>query len=129
MSAGLFAAGVVLIGLGGGVFGHATLTAAMGVARFQRVGFVLGVWGAVQAVAAGGAIALGGMIRDGVSHLAQRGSLGVALNNDATGYVFVYHAEIALLFLTLVVIGPLVRVADRARNRSSHGPALVELRH
>ena len=127
-SALLFAAGVVLIGLGGGVFGHATLTAAMGAARHQRVGFVLGVWGAVQAVAAGGAIALGGVIRDGVSHLAQRGALGGALDNEATGYVFVYHAEIALLFLTLVVIGPLVRVSERARNPSGRGSGLVELR-
>jgi BCD family chlorophyll transporter-like MFS transporter len=128
VSPALFASGVVLIGFGGGVFAHATLTAAMGAAGNERVGFVLGIWGAVQAIAAGSAIALGGMIRDGVSHLALKGALGPALVSEATGYIFVYHAEIALLFLTLVAIGPLVRMNYVSRARTAHGSNLVEMR-
>ncbi|MGA1209233.1 MAG: hypothetical protein ACO3U4_06240, partial [Gemmobacter sp.] len=43
------------------------------------------------------------------SRLAGRG--GEALATPAIGYTFVYHLEIALLFATLVVLGPLVRMA------------------
>jgi BCD family chlorophyll transporter-like MFS transporter len=75
-------------------------------------GLALGAWGAVQASAAGIAIALSGALRDGISELATQGVLGPALTSPATGYVFVYHVEIALLFATLVALGPLVRSAD-----------------
>jgi BCD family chlorophyll transporter-like MFS transporter len=105
----LFALGVALIGFGAGLFGHCTLTAAMGMARPGQIGMALGIWGAVQASAAGGAIALGGLIRDGVGELASRGVLGVALNNPSIGYSVVYHIEIYLLFATLIALGPLVR--------------------
>ena len=37
-------------------------------------------------------------------------ALGEALATPAVGYSFVYHVEIGLLFITLVTIGPLVRV-------------------
>ena len=113
----LFAIGTGLIGFGAGLFGHCTLTAAMGTARPGQIGLALGVWGAVQASAAGSAVAAGGLIRDGVSMLAARGALGQALSGPATGYSFVYHLEIALLFATLIAIGPLVRRID-ARGRS-----------
>jgi BCD family chlorophyll transporter-like MFS transporter len=105
----LFAIGTALIGFGAGLFAHCTLTAAMGTARIGQIGLALGVWGAVQASAAGTAVAAGGLIRDGVSLLATRGLLGQALAGEATGYSFVYHIEIALLFATLIAIGPLVR--------------------
>ncbi len=113
----LFAIGTGLIGFGAGLFGHCTLTAAMGTARPGQIGLALGVWGAVQASAAGSAVAAGGLVRDGVSMLAERGALGQALSGPATGYSFVYHLEIALLFATLIAIGPLVRRVD-ARNQS-----------
>ena len=73
-------------------------------------GLALGAWGAAQATAAGLAIAFGGGIRDGVNHLALSGRLGEALALPATGYSVVYHLEIALLFGTLVALGPLVRL-------------------
>ena len=120
----LFALGVALIGLGSGIFAHCTLTAAMGLAQAGQTGMVLGVWGAVQASAAGIAVAGGGLIRDGVSALAQRGTLGVAMDNPWVGYSFVYHCEIALLFATLVALGPLVR---RARRRLRQSFELVDL--
>jgi MFS transporter, BCD family, chlorophyll transporter len=109
----LFRTGAVLIGLGGGLFSVATLTEAMALevpaADGAGHGLALGAWGAVQASAGGAAIALGGMLRDLLSALAASGWLGTALANPATGYSFVYHLEIALLFATLVALGPLVR--------------------
>ncbi len=116
----LFAAGTALIGLGAGIFAHCTLTAAMAMAPKGQIGLALGVWGAVQASAAGLAVAAGGIIRDSVAALAQRGLLGAALDNAATGYSVVYHLEIALLFAALIAIGPLVRPA----HRTAIAPAL-----
>ncbi|MFO1337399.1 MAG: MFS transporter [Burkholderiaceae bacterium] len=115
-SAALFRAGAVLIGFGSGLFAVSTLTSAMDLADPGRhpeggatTGLVLGAWGAVQACAAGLAIGLGGALRDGVGALAAQGALGSALTAPSVGYSVVYHLEIALLFATLVAIGPLVR--------------------
>lgn len=112
----LFRIGTVLIGFGGGLFAVGTLTAAMGLADGGHSGIALGAWGAVQATAMGTAIALGGAIRDMGTALAAEGALGPALTGPATGYSFVYHLEIALLFATLAAIGPLVRGSG---NRST----------
>ena len=105
----VFALGTTLIGFGGGLFAHATLTACMRAAPPAQVGLALGTWGAVQATCAGSAIAIGGVMRDTISGLATRGALGEALAGPATGYGAVYLLEIVLLFATIVVIGPLVR--------------------
>jgi BCD family chlorophyll transporter-like MFS transporter len=88
---------------------------------------VLGAWGAVQATAAGLAMAAGGVLRDLVNQLAIHDWLGHSLNMPATGYSFVYHVEIYLLFVVLVALGPLVRnqVARRSTPPSHFG--LVEL--
>ncbi len=105
----LFASGVTGIGMGAGLFAHCTLTAAMASAPRGHIGLTLGIWGAVQASAAGAAVASGGLLRDGVALLAEAGRLGPTLAVPATGYVAVYAIEIALLFATLVAVGPLVR--------------------
>jgi BCD family chlorophyll transporter-like MFS transporter len=110
-SAWLFRAGTALIGFGGGLFAVGTLTAAMALESSERIGLALGAWGAVQAAAAGLAIAAGGLLRDVFSSLAAHGLLGPALTDAATGYGVVYHLELGLLFATLIVIGPLVRHA------------------
>lgn len=109
----LFFVGSTGIGFGGGLFAVATLTAAMTLPTGSRAGkgLALGAWGAAQATAAGLAIALGGTIRDGVGVLAGSGTLGDTLNTPGTGYSVVYHIEIALLFVTLIVLGPLIRLA------------------
>ncbi len=122
----LFRVGTALIGFGGGLFAVGTLTAAMGLAAEGGSGLALGAWGAVQASAAGGAIALGGAIRDVVSGLATQGLLGPALTGPSTGYSVVYHLEIALLFATLVAIGPLVRSAGAAQLRPASRFGLAE---
>jgi len=119
----LFRAGVVLIGFGGGLFSVGTLSAAMGLDSGGLHGMVLGAWGGVVALAAGLSVALGGALRDGVSALALSGALGEAMNTPAAGYGVVYHLEMALLFATLAVIGPLVRPHRRRQAPpASHDP-------
>jgi len=110
----LFFAGAAGIGLGSGLFAVSTLTAAMTMPAqgLAGRGLALGAWGAAQATAAGLSIALGGAIRDGVNHLAMSGTLGEALALPSTGYSVVYHLEIALLFATLIALGPLVRLSS-----------------
>jgi len=105
----LFRAGALLIGVGGGLFSVGTLTMAMGLAQGKDAGLALGAWGAVQATAAGASVAAGGMIKDVIGTLAQAGWLGESLVSPVTGYSFVYHLEMYLLFGVLVAIGPLVR--------------------
>ncbi|WP_299680874.1 PucC family protein [uncultured Roseobacter sp.] len=107
----LFYAGAGIIGFGGGLFAVATLTAAMTMPATGTAGrgLALGAWGAAQATAAGLSIAIGGGLRDWIDHAAMSGQLGEALQSPATGYSFVYHTEIGLLFVTLVILGPLVR--------------------
>jgi MFS transporter, BCD family, chlorophyll transporter len=107
----LFRTGTLLIGFGAGLFAVSTLTIAMDAERGDSSGLALGAWGAVQATAMGTGIALGGFLRDIVGALAAHGALGPALTGAVTGYSFVYHLEIALLFSALVAIGPLVRSA------------------
>ncbi|HUN91862.1 MAG TPA: BCD family MFS transporter [Burkholderiaceae bacterium] len=110
----LFACGIALVGLGGGLFGMGTLAAAMQIDSRGLSGMTLGAWGAVQATAAGAGIALGGGLRDLFSGLAHSGALGIALDGAATGYALVYLLEIGLLFATLVAIGPLALTAPGA---------------
>lgn len=126
-SSTLFRCGTVLIGFGGGLFAVGTLIAAMAMADKLPAGLVIGAWGGVQATAAGLAIALGGAMRDGVSALAIKGALGPALTSAATGYSVVYHFEIALLFITLIAIGPLIRLSNVARHKSETRFGLAEL--
>ena len=125
-SALLFRVGTVFIGLGGGLFAVSTLTAAMGLAESGDSGLALGAWGAVQATATGVGIAFGGAMRDAVTTLATQGALGPALTGPVAGYSAVYHLEIALLFATLVAVGPLVRFRG-AGHRSSTRFGLAEL--
>ncbi|MCL4104874.1 UNVERIFIED_CONTAM: hypothetical protein GTU68_018581 [Idotea baltica] len=121
-SAPLFFAGAGMIGLGGGLFAVSTLTAAMtlpaeGVAGR---GLALGAWGAAQATAAGVSIAIGGSLRDLVNAWGASGQLGAAMSDPSVGYSVVYHTEIGLLFLTLIALGPLVRVRGlRSQTKGS----------
>jgi BCD family chlorophyll transporter-like MFS transporter len=95
----LFALGTFLIGAGGGMFGHGTLTATMNLAAPGQAGLALGAWGAVQATMAGIAMGLGGVIRDVVA----------AQTSSIAGYLTVYTLEILLLQATLMAMRPLLR--------------------
>ena len=109
-SAPLFTAGTFLIGLGAGLFSHGTLTATMQSAPKEQVGLALGAWGAVQATAAGLAMAIVGVARDLVVAFGNTGSfLGREFAGAATGYVVVYIIEVILLMATLVCMAPLVK--------------------
>ncbi len=125
-SPALFFVGAALIGFGGGLFAVATLTAAMSLPAegIAGQGLALGAWGAAQATAAGVSIAIGGTLRDVINHAATSGSLGEALNTPATGYSTVYHIEIALIFVTLIALGPLARhVVTSTPNQKGIGLA------
>jgi len=95
----MFVFGTLLIGFGAGIFGHGTLTATMNLAPKDQAGLALGAWGAVQATAAGVAVAWGGIMRDLVAHV----------SNSATGYLSVYVFEAVLLLVTMVAMVPLLR--------------------
>jgi BCD family chlorophyll transporter-like MFS transporter len=99
----MFGFGAFLIGCGVGLFGHGTLTATMVTAPRDKVGLALGAWGAVQATAAGLAMAIGGILRD----------LVAARYDSFTGYNTVYALETVLLVLTLIVMAPLIRRSYR----------------
>ncbi|OYU13915.1 MAG: MFS transporter [Alphaproteobacteria bacterium PA4] len=104
----MFTIGVLIIGLGGGLFSHGTLTATMNFAPRDQVGLALGSWGAVQATAAGIGAALGGVMRDVFS--SQPMGLWSA---KASGYVLVYMLEVVLLLVTLIAMFPLLRARPR----------------
>ena len=95
----LFASGIFLIGFGGGLFGHGTLTATMNLAPQGQSGLALGAWGAVQATAAGAAIAVGGVIRDVID----------AVYQAPSGYDVVYSIEVGMLLVTIMTMMPLLR--------------------
>jgi MFS transporter, BCD family, chlorophyll transporter len=112
-SVNLFCTASAFIGMGSGLFAVGMLTASMEMAEHADSGLVIGAWGAVQATAAGLAVAISGVLRDVVGGLALHGDLGATLQQNATGYSVVYHTEIFLLFVTLIAIGPLVRVQGK----------------
>jgi BCD family chlorophyll transporter-like MFS transporter len=111
----LFRIGVAVIGIGSGWFSVGALMAAMGLARSDS-GLVVGIWGSVQATAAGVGVGIGGALRDGVSAVAATGALGPGLVGPQVGYVAVFVVEIVLLFVAILAIGPVTRL-HRAPTR------------
>jgi MFS transporter, BCD family, chlorophyll transporter len=116
----LFGAGVMLVGVGGGIFGHGTLTATMNAAPPEQAGLALGTWGAVQATSAGAAVAAGGVLRDLVQWLADGGHFGPTLAVPAAGYVFVYVLETVLLLATVAAMLALLKRQPPAARLSPH---------
>ena len=111
----LFLVGNFLIGFGGAIFGHATLTATMNRATKSQAGIAIGAWGAVQATAAGLAMALSGVLRDVVNAIFSSNARG----DVAIGYNAVYVLEIVLLVVTLWATIPLVRGRIRSSATSN----------
>ncbi len=124
----LFGLGVALIGFGGGLFAHGTLTASMALAKPEDRGLALGAWSASQATAAGLAVAFSGVVNDVGSSLAVAGTFGEAVASPVTGYTLVYGVEIILLLATLVAIGPLVRPLSDFRSAQTSNLAPVVAR-
>ena len=71
----------------------------MNLAPRGQSGLALGAWGAVQATAAGVAIAAGGVIRDLID----------ALYQAPLGYDIVYALEIMMLVITMLTMMPLIK--------------------
>ncbi|MCR9257347.1 MAG: PucC family protein [Alphaproteobacteria bacterium] len=116
----LFVLGTALIGFGAGLFGHGTLTATMRLAPDDQAGLALGAWGAVQATAAGLAVALGGVMRDLIMASSVADMFGLA-----TAYIAVYAFEILLLILALGALVPMLarRAGQGASAVRPHPPA------
>jgi BCD family chlorophyll transporter-like MFS transporter len=123
----LFLLGNFLIGFGGALFGHGTLTATMNRAPREQAGLALGAWGAVQATAAGVGVALSGVIRDLVNAAvgATDGLWGLA--GAASGYITVYVIEIALLLVAIAATIPLIRRASRTAGEAPRGEPGVDI--
>ncbi len=104
----LFALGTLFVGFGAGLFGHGTLTATMNLAPEGQSGLALGAWGAVQASAAGIAIAIGGILRDVVAS---------RTNSSMFGYCSVYIVEISMLIMTIVAMLPLIKARSISKMK------------
>jgi BCD family chlorophyll transporter-like MFS transporter len=111
-----FLVGNFMIGFGAALFGHGTLTATMSRAPKDQAGLALGAWGAVQATAAGVAMALSGTIRDLVNLTASATNGLWGLPGVANGYMTVYALEIALLLITVAASIPLLRRSTPQSN-------------
>ena len=111
----VFALGTLLIGLGGGLFGHGTLTATMDAAPKDQAGLALGAWGAAQATAAGVAVAIGGLLHDAVAASRLGGAMG-----PATAYVTVSRLELCLLCAAAGGMAPLLRARARRAGLPRH---------
>lgn len=109
--------GALLIGFGNGLFSIGTLLRVMALPRKGENGLALGAWGAVQATAAGLAMAVAGGIRDGVTSVmaTEQGVLGAA--TPGAGYIAAYLVAVVGLLMLLVVLGPLA-----ARSRADVRP-------
>ncbi|MBO0663317.1 BCD family MFS transporter [Jiella sp. MQZ9-1] len=122
----VFSLGIVVIGLGSGLFAVSMLIAAMGMVSAGRGGIALGAWSAVQAMALGLSVAFGGFLRDSIVGLADAHWLGAAFASPASGYSVVYLVEIILVFAALASLGPLVkpqRIEPRAKPPARFGLA------
>lgn len=128
----LYFLGACFIGFGSGLFAVSTLTMAMcmPVENIIGRGLALGSWGAAQATSAGIGIALGGVLKDVVGEIAMSGGLGVGLRDPVIGYMFVYHFEILLIFITLATLGPLaqqIKHSNRAKEINDGNFGLAEI--
>lgn len=114
-----FLIGTFLVGVGAGLFGHATLTATMRAAPREQVGLALGAWGAAQATSAGLGVALAGVVRDLVVGL--QGATG---NVAQTPYNIVFTIEIISLAAAVLVIWPLLKKTTKRNIPSNQAEAL-----
>ena len=113
----LYFLGTLFIGFGTGLFSVSLLIIAMALSSKTNLGsgFILGSWGAAQAIGAGLGIAVGGILRDVVNKLALSGYLGSTFENNSIGYIFVYHLEILLIFITLIALGMLSQEINKRK--------------
>ncbi len=107
----LFVAGTLAVGVGAGLFGHATLTATIRNALTGRIGLSIGAWGAVQATCAGLGVLMAGIVRDVLVGLS--GSMGI---HAQTPYNVVFGIEVVLLIITVLVALPMIMRRGTGQN-------------
>ena len=127
----LYYLGTLFIGFGAGLFSVSLLIIAMALSSATNLGsgFILGSWGASQALGAGLGIAIGGILRDIVNKMALNGYFGSTFENNAIGYIFVYHLEILLIFITLIALGMLSQELNKReiKNNGQKSFGLTEI--
>ncbi len=114
----LFLIGTGLIGVGAGLFGHATLTATMRAAPRDNIGLALGAWGSVQATAAGIGMALAGWVRDLIVAMPTQNGLSVQ-----TPYLTVFSIEMAFLVVAVIITIPLAARGGLTRTPRAAAPS------
>ena len=92
---GPFRVGVVLISSGRGLFMVGSIILVMSLTDVSHAGFLLGVWGIVQAMAQGLGTIGGGVIRDVAQY--QTGSV-------VLGYTIVYATSLTLLVMVVLLL-------------------------
>ncbi|NTV65004.1 MAG: BCD family MFS transporter [Oscillochloris sp.] len=108
----LFRVGVVLIGMGRGMFIVGALALVMSLVDKNHAGLFIGLWGITQALAQGFGTIGGGLARDIVQHLT---------GQVALGYTLVYYSSLSLLSLAallLLVLG----IGHQLRRGEVHSP-------
>ncbi|MEM9171620.1 MAG: BCD family MFS transporter [Pseudomonadota bacterium] len=128
-SAWLFQGSVFFIGIGAGLFSVGMLVAAMDLAKVAGSGIALGAWGSVQATATGIGVALGGALRDLLNTGIEAGALGPAFSSTHASYSIVYQIEVVLLFVTLIIIGPLAKFTREVMAEGNSRLGLTEFPH
>ena len=91
----LFHGGVMLIGMGRGLFIVASISLVMALADSRHMGLFMGLWGVIQAMAQGFGTIGGGLLRDIVQ--ARSGDVLI-------GYTSVYETSLGFLVLALVLL-------------------------
>ncbi len=101
-SVAAFLVGVLVIGIGSGLFLISTLALIVGLADIKTAGLYVGMWGLVQTSAAGLGALMGSNLRDAVAR---------ATGSVVQGYTTVYALEMVLIGMTLVMLVALPRKA------------------
>jgi BCD family chlorophyll transporter-like MFS transporter len=108
----VFHGGVMLIGIGRGLFIVASISLVMALADGRHIGLFMGLWGVVQALAQGFGTIGGGLVRDVVQAYS---------NSVVLGYTTVYELSLACLVLALVLLFVL-RLVRKIREGAVRSP-------
>ncbi len=108
----MFRIGVVLIGMGRGMFIVGALALVMSLVDRLHAGLFMGLWGITQALAQGFGTIGGGLARDVVQHLT---------GQVAFGYTLVYFSSLALLILSTLLL-LVLRIGRQIRSGEVRSP-------
>ncbi|NNJ10530.1 BCD family MFS transporter [Chloroflexales bacterium ZM16-3] len=110
--ANLFRVGVVLIGMGRGMFIVGALALVMSLVDKNHAGLFIGLWGITQALAQGFGTIGGGLARDVVQQLT---------GQVALGYTLVYFTSLGLLILASLLL-LVLRIGRQIRSGAVRSP-------